>query len=347
MKFFKNIFKKLKHLWKTKRWWMIGAIVLLLLALRQVTAGNKQEALTFASPVRETLVKTLDVSGAVDAKEKASLRFLQGGKVVYLGAKEGDEVKKWQTIATIDARALANAQQQSLNTYAQQRLTWDQETDDFGDGTTADQADRREREKDQYTLENSVLQVEAAAIGVSNTVMSSPIAGILIQSPTNVSGVQLGPTDTFLVVNPATLVFRALVDEADIALITAGQNATIELDAYRDEIINSNVSYIAYQSNSTASGTVFIVEFPIESVEGLAKYRLGMNGDVNIVLETKENVFTIPLIATRERDGKIYVDVRTGDTTFEEREIEIGLETEDKVEVVSGLSENDEVVIPE
>jgi RND family efflux transporter MFP subunit len=346
MKFFKNIFKKFEHLWKTKRWWVIAGAVVLLIVIRQATASGQQEQLTFASPVRETLVKTLDVSGVVDAKEKAALRFLAGGKVVYLGAKEGDSIKKWQTIATIDAASLAKSQEKSLNLYSKERLDWEQQQDDIED-RTIDQAEQRTVAKDQLDLTNSVIDVQLAAIAVSNTIMSSPIAGVLVSSPTNVTGVVLGPTDTFTVVNPSTLVFRALVDEADIALVTANQTATIELDAYPDEYINSAVSYIAYQSNLTASGTVFAVEFPIQSVDGLAKYRLGMNGDVSITLDVKENVLTIPLIATRERDGKTFVDVKTGEKTFEEREIVTGLETDEKVEVVSGLSENDQVVLPE
>lgn len=347
MKFLKLLSKKLKSLWKTRRWWVIGGVIILIFVGFQLAKGSQNKAqLTFVSPTRENLVKTLEVSGAVDAKEKAALRFLAGGKVVYLGAKEGDAVKKWQTIAQIDARSLAKSQQKSLNLYSQERLDWDQQLDDVED-RTIDQAERRTVDSNQLDLANTVLDVEIAAITVSNTVMSSPIAGILVQTPTNVAGVQLGATDTFLIVNPETLIFRALVDEADIALVQANQNAAIELDAYQGETISSTVNYIAYQSNLTASGTVFAVEFPIASTEGLAKYRLGMNGDVSIILEEKANALTIPLIATRERDGKTYVDVRTGAKTFEEREITTGLETDEQIEVLNGLIEADEIVLPE
>jgi hypothetical protein len=177
--------------------------------------------------------------------------------------------------------------------------------------------------------------------------MSTPIAGILVQSPTNVVGVTLAATDTFLVVNSDTLIFRALVDEADIALVQQNLSAIIELDAYRGETITSTVNYIAYQSNLAASGTVFAIELSISSTEGLAKYRLGMNGDVEIKLAEKPNALAIPLIATRERDGQVFVNVRTGETSYEEREITVGLETEELIEVLGGLSESDEILLPE
>lgn len=338
--------QQFKNLWKTRRWLIIVAVILVAVGWRVMAGSNNQQTTTFVSPEQTTLIKTLEVSGTIDAKEKAAMRFLSGGKVVYLGAKEGDAVKKWQTIAQIDARSAANQQQQNLNLYSQQRLTWDQAEDDFEDGPDSN-ATRRQQAREQLQLDNTVLGVEAAQIAVSNSVMSSPLAGILVQSPTSVVGVQLSPTDTFLVVNPQTLVFRALVDEADIAFVSLNQPARIELDAYTGEFIDSTVTYIAYQSNQTASGTVFAVELPITAIEGLAKYRLGMNGDVSITLEEKQNVLAIPLIATRERDGKVFVDVQTGENETEEREITTGLETDEQVEVLGGLSESDRIAVPE
>ena len=347
MKFVKSLIKRFKNLWKTKRWWLVGSLVILLLVGQQIYArSQQQEELTFVSPIRETLVKTLEVSGTIDAKEKASMRFLAGGKVVYLGAKEGDQVRKWQTIAQIDAASLAKSQEKNLNLYSKERLDWDQQLDDVKD-RTIDKEEDRTVDKNQLDLANTVLDVEIASIAVTNTVMSSPISGILVQSPTNVSGVTLAVTDIFLIVNPDTLVFRALVDEADIADIQQQQTANIELDAYPGETIDSSVSYISYVSTADASGTVFIVELPIQPLNGLEKYRLGMNGDADIKLNEKADALTIPLIATRERDGKTYVDVRTGPQTYEEREITLGLETDEKVEVVGGLSESDEILLPE
>jgi multidrug efflux pump subunit AcrA (membrane-fusion protein) len=178
-------------------------------------------------------------------------------------------------------------------------------------------------------------------------VLSAPFSGILVSSPTNVTGVNLLATEVFELVNPDTLIFRAAVDEADIAQVITEQPGKIFLDSYPDDAISTQVSYIAYKSNSSSTGTVFIVEFPLIGENLLNKYRLGMNGDVEIKLDTRENVLTIPFEATRERNNNIYVDVRTENNQYEEKEIKAGLETDDYIEVLEGLSENDEVLIPE
>lgn len=337
-----------------KRWKLVGglglvAIVLAAVIYRQAQAGKVE--LSFTSPTRQNLTKTLEVSGIVDATERVQMRFAAGGKIVYLGAQEGDWVKKWQTIATIDARDLNNRLERDLNLYLKERYDWDQQLDNIED-RTIDKEEQRSVDKNQLDLNNTVLDVEYRDIAITNSVLSAPFAGILVHSPTPVTGVTLLATDTFEIVNPETLVFKALVDEADIARVSIGQKATITLDAYPDLILDTTVKDIAYKSSATTSGTSFVVEFDIIDPQVLAEnalntYRLGMNGDVNIVLEEKADVLTIPLISIREEEGKTYVDVKTGENVAEAREIEVGLETDEDVEVLSGLSENDQIVLPE
>lgn len=341
---------KIKIVEFVKKHWKKLLIVLIILGLigsgQAYQTQKNKPVLTFENPQYQDLTKVLEVSGIVDAKEKANLRFAAGGKVVYLGAKEGDSVKKWQTIATIDRRVLQKQLQQDLNLYMKERWDWET-TQDSSDYPLETIGTRRIIDKEQWDLNNEVLDVEIRDIAITNTVLSAPFAGVLVSAPINVTGVNVLATEAFELVNPNTLTFRAAVDEADISLVSKEQNAKIFLDSYPDEAISSQVRYIAYKSNSSSTGTIFVVEFPIVGENLLNKYRLGMNGDVEIILDTKENVLTIPFEATRERDNKVYVDIRVENDEYEEREIEVGLETEDYVEVTSGLSENDEILIPE
>lgn len=336
-----------------KRRWKTLLVVLLIAGglgfwqYRRIQAN--QVELTFEQPQQETITKTLEVSGSVDAKEKARLRFISGGKVTYLGAKEGNFVEKGQTIAVIDQATLKKQLEQDLNNFMKERLDWDQLNDDvfFNEYT---EAEERDIEQGQLDLTNEVLDVEIRDIAISNTRLNAPFAGILTVAPTTVTGVQLLSNDYFELINPDTLVFEAEVDEADIALVKENLKATIELDAYPDTLVESYVNYVSFTSSETSNGTVFIIEIPLDSYRyGLDFFRLGMNGDVTVDIESRYDVMTIPLISLKERDGKTYVDVAIDDDKqqTEERQIEIGLETEEKVEVVSGLSMQDFVLIPE
>ncbi|MFC1626682.1 efflux RND transporter periplasmic adaptor subunit [Patescibacteria group bacterium] len=334
------------------RRWKLTLILLVIFGLTGIIQYRRIQAntpeLIFGKVKKTTITKTLESSGVVDAKEKARLRFLAGGKIVFLGAQEGDIVQQWQTIATIDQASLRKQMQQDLNAYMQERWDWENILDDKEgkEKYDMDDTERRAFEIEQWNLDKEVLDVEIKNIAINNTVLSAPFTGILTHTPTNVAGVQIPATDYFELINPETLIFRANIDEADIASVKKGLEATLELDAYPGEIITTTVNYISYTSSQDSSGTVFHVEFTLND-SNLDTYRIGMNGDIDILLETKHDVLIVPIDAVRERDDKAYVDIKTGEKSYEERKIILGLENDTNVEILEGLNENDEVLLPE
>lgn len=342
LSFIKKIITYIQSYWALV---LIIALVIAVAAWWFLSRPQSTTELQFEQPKRAKIAKVLDVSGTVNAKQKARLRFLSGGKVVYLGAQQGDKVKKWQSIATIDRATLQKQQDQLLNKYMQERWDWEQVVDTTKDKsiTTSEQ---RAKDKDQWDLTNKVIDVEIQNIAIKNTVLTAPFDGILTISPTAVSGVQLTAADYFEVVNPDSIYFSAVVDEADIGKVSVGQAAELTLDAFADETYTTQVRDISFTSIVGDNGTAFAVEFPLAVQSFKQQVRLGMNGDVKIILDERDDALTIPLSATKNRDNRIYVDVKKTDGTTEEREITIGIESDEAVEVLSGLTEQDFVLIP-
>lgn len=337
-----------------KRWKLIIVLVLILGAggfWYQSQQAKSSPELTYQNPVTKDLKKTLSISGVIDAKEKARLRFLAGGKIVYLSAKEGDLVKKGQTIATTDSKATQKQLEQDLNVFLKERLDYDQTDVDVYRDSLYTLDEERVREKATMDLRNQALSVEIRTESINSNRLSAPFNGILTVSPTNVTGVQLTGTDYFEIVNPETLIFRATVDELDLAGLKTGQPAEFELDALENTSFYTTVNYISYTGTNTSTKTVFFVEFPIDLIRyGADMFRIGMNGEARITIDTRSNVLTIPLESTRERNGKTFVDIaKNGDPKskeVEEREIVVGMVANEEIEVLSGLSESDLVVIP-
>jgi HlyD family secretion protein len=307
----------------------------------------------FVLPIRQDITQNLEVSGVIDADEKVRLRFLAGGKVVYLGAKEGDLVKKYQTIATIDQALLNKQLQQNLNNYLIQREDWEQTRDDYvenGDGIPqpiADVETQRLVKKQQLLLNNSVLNVEMQNLTINNNRLTAPFTGFLTHAPTITVGGQLTANDYFEIINPQTLVFKIAVDEADVAQVKPHLPAIISLDAYPNDTINSQVDSIAYTSSQTSDGsTVFIVKLPLED-SSLERFRLGMNGDAFLKLDERHDVLTLPLETLSEQDGQWYVQIKNGRDNLEKRKVEVGLMNDELAEITAGLNERDQVFLPD
>lgn len=331
-----------------KRWWVVLLILIILGGggWYWQSQQHAQVEVTLVSPTIQDFSQTIDVPCVVDAKQKARLRFLSGGKIVYLSAKEGDWVKKHQTIARVDTKTLEKQLQQDLNRYMQQRWNWEQTIDDTAD-RFIDEREQRTVDQEQWDLDNQVLNVEIRDIAVRDSAIYSPIAGILTTSPTAVGGVQLSPSDTFEIVDPATLICRAAIDEVDISPVKVGMPVTVTLDSFPDQPFFSQLTFISPTASRSESGTIFLVEAPLANIQDLNTYRIGMNGDAVIEILKKNDVMVIPVDTTRSVDGKTVVSVKTGENIFENREIETGIESDDLIEVVSGLTVDDQVVLPD
>lgn len=329
-----------------KKWWLIALILIVVAGgfWYSTSQKNAQKPTKTVQPVMKDLKKTLDFTGRVDAQERVSMFFAGGGKLVYVGAKEGDTVKKYQTLASIDRRAVEKNLERQLSLYQDERWSYENSSDDREDRTLSE-SERRLSDQDQFTLNRAVIDVELKSLAIEDTRLTSPIEGVLVSAPNQVVGGPLLASDRFEVINPKTLYFRLLVDEVDIDQVALGQQATVRLDARPDQPLNAVVEKIAYQSIETAIGTVFPVEIKFVDAVSLQDQRVGMNGDAELLLAEAKNVMTVPLNAVSTKDGKQIVRVMVGEVA-EDRVVELGLENDNDVEIKSGLSLEDRVVLP-
>jgi macrolide-specific efflux system membrane fusion protein len=174
------------------------------------------------------------------------------------------------------------------------------------------------------------------------TPIISPIDGEVI-----VRSVEPGQTvttnDTVLVLSDR-LIVKAQFDETDIGRVSVGQEAVIALDAYPNVKIKGVVDHIAYESELINNVTIYDVDILPEEVP--AFFRSGMSANVEVVEKKREGVMLIPVEAIHRDQGSTYVTVRNGPgDPVEKRVIKIGLTDEKNVEVVSGLTTDDTIVM--
>ncbi|KKT56964.1 MAG: hypothetical protein UW51_C0015G0001, partial [Candidatus Amesbacteria bacterium GW2011_GWA1_44_24] len=147
------------------------------------------------------------------------------------------------------------------------------------------------------------------------------------------------------IVNPETFYFSTEVGETEISKIKTGQKVTLSLDAYPDEMFESLVESIGISSVVTSTGgTAYKVKIALPKKEGIA-FRLGMNGDAEIVANTYSNVLSVASDAVVEEDSGNYIWVVNGGSKVKKIKVVLGVASVDKNEIKEGVKEGDIVIL--
>jgi len=341
--------KKTKSFILKRKLLLIG-IVILLGVLFFIFKPKTPPQIATSSVKRGTLKVTVSISGKITAKQYADLNFMAGGLLTYVGVKEGDTVSQYQTIATIDQRSIQKSIQNALIDYSKQRNTFEQTNANNGISVydqnttpyaTVNDTVKRILQNNQYDLDKAVNSVELQTYARDQSVLSSPIAGIVTRADAKTAGINVSPTTVFEIVNPNSLAFTMEVDEADIAKIASGEAVTVNLDAYPDTYIPLQVSHIDFSTHTTSTGgNAYNVDANITNPSQV-QYRIGMNGNADILTQEKKDILTIPITALVD---DTYVYVKKG-TKYIKTKVKLGLQSDTDTEVVSGLSQGDVVTL--
>ncbi|MCX5677581.1 MAG: efflux RND transporter periplasmic adaptor subunit [Candidatus Omnitrophica bacterium] len=174
------------------------------------------------------------------------------------------------------------------------------------------------------------------------TPLISPLDGEVIVSQDE-PGQIVTSSDAVLVLSDR-LIVQAQVDETDIGGIRVGQEVMISLDAYPNIKVKGKVDHIYYESKIVNNVTIYQVDILPETVPEV--FRSGMTATVVITEKTKDNIALIPLEAVKRKKDGAYVLIKESPGAKPiERKIELGIADEKNVEVISGVSEADTIIV--
>ncbi|MBM3789627.1 MAG: efflux RND transporter periplasmic adaptor subunit [Acidobacteria bacterium] len=196
----------------------------------------------------------------------------------------------------------------------------------------------------QIRQAEAALQVIAAQL--SYATIRAPIAGVIgsistqegetvaagLNSPTFVTIIDLG-----------RLQVDAFVDEVDIGKIAVGQSAAFTVDAFPDRDFPATVRAIypkaIIMDNVVYYDVVLVIDEPLTG-----QLRPEMTANVIITLEARRGVLAVPLSAVTREEGRSVVYVLRQDRP-EPQAVRIGRRDGERVEILSGLNENDRVLV--
>jgi len=207
-------------------------------------------------------------------------------------------------------------------------------------GPTQEQITYQEALVKQADAEVSLLENQ-----IEESILKSPVEGKITKINKRIGEiVQPALAESIISLLPNNP-FQIKVDiyEEDVVKMDIGNSVDISFTAFPDEVFKGKVVSINPAETIIEGVVYYEVKINLENIPG--KIKPGMTADVSIKTASRENVLVITKNALEKKDSKIFVQVLKG-KNLEEKEIEVGLEgSNDMVEVLSGLTEGETVVI--
>jgi membrane fusion protein, macrolide-specific efflux system len=169
----------------------------------------------------------------------------------------------------------------------------------------------------------------------------SPIDGEVIAR--NVEPGQTVTVSDAILVLSDRLVVKAQVDETDIGRVDLAQPAIITLDAYPDIKIKGVVDHIAYESEIINNVTIYNVDIIPTQIPKML--RSGMSVTVELIEKASNDAIALPLHAIHYDDKRSFVLVKDKGGRIIERDVVVGIANDNKAEIISGISLDDNVAV--
>lgn len=213
----------------------------------------------------------------------------------------------------------------------------------------------------QNAVTSAQKDLDDANTAAGKDTIVSPVDGIVAELSVKNGASVTSATTVATIIDPNTMETVVSVDETDISKVKVGQKANITLDAVSGKTFAGTVAQVDPIGTSSNGVTNFSVTVTIDNPDGI---QIGMNANVAIVIESKENVVVLPSSALLNKKGDTAY-VLSPDSLFDSKgnsvklsnastaaliqkygkQISIGLANSDSVEVTSGLSSGDKVAV--
>ena len=324
----------------------------------------------FPTPVRPTftvqrgdIVVEAKLSGRVVPLALETVYFQIPGQVREVYANVNDVVKEGQLLGELaeaqELRARADETRRTIR-----RAQIDLEIAEL----TLEQFRSQGRSENEIKIQE--LQVELAQMKLDEVLQSlgidpnSPVLDELDAqvaqarafAPTDgtiIAAVNVGrnvtlTTPAFVLGDPAELEVVANLDpgkgDTEVREMFEGMPVTVTLDAKTDVKLTGTIRQLPspYGTGASDERAIHVV---LDSPPSTGTYQTGDNATVTVLLASKEGVLWLPPDAIRSAGGRTFVIINS-ESGPQRVDVEIGLQTRDRVEILSGLEEGQVVVGP-
>ena len=267
-----------------------------------------------ADVARRTIVVQAEATGVIEPINVVEVKSRASGQVTQMPVETGTLVRPGDLIVQLDTRDVQNqfnqakadleAAEKKLEVSAIQK----KRSDELLRGRIITAQENEAAQLDYANAQSAIVRARASldlaqqrlddarvTAPVTGTIIEKPVAlGQVIQSGTSAVG---GGTTIVKMADLTRVRARALVNETDIGSVRAGLEATVIVDAFPDRPFRGTVEKIEPQAIVQQNVTMFPVLVTLDNQDGLLMP--GMNGEVSIVSERREEVIAVSNDAVR------------------------------------------------
>ncbi len=334
---------------------------------------------------RATVTETVSAAGTLAGSYTGAANFATAGKVTSIDVKVGDVVSAGQKLATVDstqaakqlqvAKANLAVAQNALNTAetaedtpatGQNNQNSQNSAQTAANNVTSAQAKLDQAQLDvqtaQQTLDNTTLYAPGAgtvtaingAVGQQSSSGSSATSqssssgsgqggqGSSSNSSSAASSSSSSSSGFITITNLTGLVVNTSVAEIDVSKVKAGQKATVTLNALPDKPVQATVSSVNLTPTTSGSVVSYGAQLALASPpDGL---RPGQSASVVITVAEADDALSVPAAAVQAVGSTNLVTVQENGQNVT-RQVQVGLRGESTVQITSGVTEGENVVL--
>lgn len=328
------------------------------------------------TPFVTDIVKKTVATGAIIPRREVQIKPQVSGVVEALYVEAGQQVRAGQLIAKVrvvqnlagknsDLRTINNAENQletARANFEAARIEKERGEKLFAQKAISQQEltrlqldyDVRKEalaaaERDLDIIRQNVLQNSGR---IPNEVYST-LDGTVLDVPVKVGSSVIERnnfnegTTVAIVADMSSLIFEGKIDESEVGKIKVGMPLNLTIGAIPDKVFKAELEYIAPKGKTEEGAVKFDIRAKVLLEPG-DYIRAGYSANADIVLDTRSQVLAIKESTLQfGKKDSVFVEVERADRQFEKRLIKTGISDGINIEVLSGISKNDKLKVPD
>jgi len=328
------------------KWVIVIASLTLVYSCQTKEDQNKSENNSSVATIKVEVQKIttdtpnnkLTYNGNIIPKITTPLSFLIPGIVTEINVDEGDFVKKGQVLAMLNNTSFKNAYQGTLATQKQAQDAYDRLKTVYDKGSLPEI-----RWQDVKTkLEQAKSANKIALENVANGTLRAPSDGFIGMRNLDIGETSIPWDPVFNLVSIKEVYVRASVPENEINKMKKDQIANISIPALGSQIFNGKIEKIGVVANPISK--TYDIKILISNPK--LEIKPGMACDIVINISSENNIITIPyqsIIKDNKGENFVYI-IDSQSKTAIKKVVQLGSFINNKIEILSGISEGDLVV---